>query len=162
MSKSKKGLINSLWEKLGLGNSQVVSFTSLNPKAFKQNKVEFSTDIKLNVNLITSSDDILNLPKCHQNLITSDINYNNFFLIYVSLNEAKRIGSEIKIEEIIIEDEEVIVEVLVYSATNQLSLGMINSPYDLVKINRSQLMLTDDLEFKFIDYQGQLITQLTL
>ncbi|GAB6100189.1 hypothetical protein JCM16358_20680 [Halanaerocella petrolearia] len=149
------------WKKIGLSKSKEVPFVSLINKQCNCSTMELE-EVNYNAWVLTDQGDRLKLPKYHQNLSILNINYSKYFLIYVALDKCKRVGCNLKIDSILQHKKEVVVKVLPYSSVNQLSLEVVNLPYDVVKVNRAKLDPTQNTKFKFTNHQDEMVEKIKL
>ncbi|GAB6138857.1 hypothetical protein [Halanaerobaculum tunisiense] len=152
-----------MWGKLGFNKLQRISFTHVTDKEIKVNNLEL-IDTEVKGLVLLKEEDKLNLPKYHQQLATLDIDYSNYFLIYVTLTENSRPGSDIEIEEIIQHpaNDEVVIKVRSYTTKNQFGLEIIDIPCDIVQVNKEQLDFSCNLQFKFVNHQKEVVDRIQL
>lgn len=152
-----------MWKELGFNRSQRISFTHVTDKEIKVNNTEL-IDAEVKGLVLLKEEDKLNLPKYHQQLTTLDIDYNNYFLIYVTLTENSRPGSDIEIQEIIQHpvNNEIVIKVRPYTTSNQFGLEIIDIPFDIVQVDKEQLDFSCNPRFKFVNHQKEVVDRIQL
>jgi hypothetical protein len=151
-----------LWERF-LIRERRIPFTSLvdNKKIedYNNKSSEISCDLKLEI--LARPQDENKLPTFHQQMLTlPKIDYERYFLVYAAL-EGKRPGAQIKVDEIIQRQDEVIIKLCYCSAQSECALEVIDAPYDIVKIDKSQLSLKDEMKFKFVANRQTLLKEIS-
>lgn len=148
------------WKKF-LFKKQEIPFTTLVKRQAEPQGEQLScSEVDFKFKVLTEAQDKFDLPKYHQDLSILNIDYDKYVVIYVGLDNCKRPGYEVKIENIIQQDQEINVQLGLYAPAREIALEVINFPYDLVKINRKDLELPQNINFKFItSKQSELLGQ---
>ena len=151
-----------VWKKFLL-NHKEIPFKSLVNKEVNYNYSSQNVpNLELKFKILMTDEDKLKLPSYHQNLSVLNINYQHNLLIYGALANYKRPKYDLKINQIIQQEQEIKVRVFLYSGKSKLGLELIDLPYDIVAVNRSKLIFKDQLKFKFIDQRDKLLQQINL
>ncbi|MCK8817130.1 protease complex subunit PrcB family protein [Natroniella sulfidigena] len=150
---------------MGLIGRKEIPFTPLLEKEVNGRWQKDDYDCNLIVKILTKPDNNLELPKYHQKVPERlNIDYDKYYLIYVSLGEYNACRYDIKIDKIIKRKDKVIIKVKTVSCTPEcIGLELISLPYDLVKVPKKHLIKDEEeLKFKFIDQENNLLTSKSL
>ena len=155
-----------MWQKLGKmmqsldeGDENQIPFVSLVKNHIKGEWKKADYDVDFKFKILLRADNNINLPTNHH-LSQLEVNYQDYFLIYAALSECNAGSYDIKIKEIIKEEEEVLVRVKTVSPTSKdFGLEIINTPYDLVKVPKHSLVIGERFNFKFINQDNKLLHQ---
>jgi len=137
------------WKKF-LVKEREISFTTLvKRQAEPKGEQLSSSQVDLKFKVLTEAQDKFDLPKYHQDSSILNIDYDNYLVIYAGLDDYQRPGYEVRIENIVQQEQEINVRLGLYAPQREIALEIISFPYDLVKIDRKDLQLPQKINFKF-------------